>query len=182
MQKSAILFLTWVLYTLILALLWFFRSHSVVNVGVAVAGSLIGFLLPVLLDVLLPKIVSGSAKADTDFAKEVLQESAEQMRQGNIHSETAPVTPLRSYPLLFGYLLAAIFVISSTSSWFGRGFVLGLGLSLVLDLLLSRKPVEYLKARWFSVFHANLSEKEFDYFVWVSAGVFVILTILSAFV
>lgn len=58
---------------------------------------------------------------------------------------------------------------------------MGLGLSLMLDLFLSRRPIEALKERWFSVFHANLSEKEFDYFVFGVIGVFGFLTLLAAF-
>jgi hypothetical protein len=182
MQKNVTLFLSWILYTLILSFIWYFRLGVLITVSLAALGSFIGFILPVFLDVLLPKIIGGDMKYDRATAKEVLQEGASQVRAGNMVPDVAPKTPLRSYPLLAGYFLTALFVITSTGNFFGRGFVMGLGLSLMLDLFLSRRPVEMLKERWFSVFHANLSEKEFDYFVFGVIGVFGLLTLLAAFV
>ncbi len=179
MQKNVVLFLGWILYALVLSFLWYFRFHDFLIVGFAALGSLIGFVLPVFLDILLPRIMAGNIKMDMSSAKEVLQAGASQVRAGNMVPTTAPKTPLRSYPLLAGYFLTAFFVITSTGNFFGRGFVVGLGLSLMMDLFLSRRPIESLKERWFSVFHANLTEQEFDYFVFACLGVFAVLTILA---
>ncbi|MEP7166872.1 MAG: hypothetical protein ABI758_02760 [Candidatus Woesebacteria bacterium] len=182
MQKNVVLFLGWILYTLVLSLIWYFRLGVPLTVGIAALGSFVGFVLPVFLDVLLPKIMAGDVKINTSTAKDVLQQGASQVRQGNLVPTNAPQTPLRSYPLLAGYFLTAFFVITSTNNFFGRGFVMGLGLSLMMDLFLYRHPLELLKERWFSVFHANLTEPEFDYFVYGAIGVFGILTVLSAIV
>lgn len=182
MQKNVALFLGWVLYTLVLSLVWYFRFTDFLIVGLAALGSLIGFILPVFLDVLLPRMMAGGMKVDATLAKEVFREGASQVRAGNMVPTTAPKTPLRSYPLLAGYFMSAFFVITSTGNFFGRGFVMGLGLSLMLDLFLSRRPIEMLKERWFSVFHANLTEQEFDYFVYACLGVFAVLSILAILV
>jgi hypothetical protein len=180
MQKNLGLVLSWVLYMLVLAIVWYLRLQSVMTVGIAGLGSLIGFLLPILLDVLLPKMMDGSATTSSAFAKDVLAQSAASLRAGNLHTASAPQTPLRSYPLLAAYMAAAFFVISSTQNWFGRGFVIGLGLSLVLDIFLSRNP-EILRERWFSVFRTNLSDRELSYFVWAVIAIFGLLTLFSAF-
>lgn len=181
MRKNSILIVSWIAYIAILSVIWYLRFSTVLSVAFAVVGSAIGFLFPIVLDVLLPKIIDGSVKAETSFAKDVLQASADQLKQGNIHSTDAPETPLRSYPLLFAYFVAAIFVITSTQNWFGKGFVLGLGFSLVGDIFTSRVPMT-LRERWFSVFRTNLTDVELKYFVWVTVAAFGLISFLSAMV
>lgn len=170
-----------VLYTLVFSLVTYMRVTSPVIVGLTVVGLLIGFILPLFLDALIPRLMDGSAKASPGFAKDVLSQGAANVAQGNVYIESQKGSPLRSYPLLFGYVLAAIFVISSTQNWLGRGVVLGLGLSLVLDIVISRNPT-VLRARWFSIFHTRLNDKELEYFVWTVVVGFGLLTFLAAFV
>lgn len=181
MRKNSTLIVAWVLYVVILSVIWYLKLQNVLSVTLSIVGGFIGFVLPILLDVLLPKMMDGSAKVDTTFAKDILQASAYQLKQGNIHASNAPKTPLRSYPLLFAYFVAAVFVITSTQNWFGRGFVLGLGFSLVGDIYISRIPV-VLRERWFSVFRTNLSDLELRYFVWVVVGAFGLISLLAAVV
>lgn len=172
------LIITWFVYVAVLSFIWFVRFHNPLSIVIAVIGSLAGFVLPIMLDVLLPRIIDGSAKADTSFAKDVLRASAYELKQGNVHSINVPRTPLRSYPLLFAYFVAAIFVITSTQNWFGKGFVLGLGISLVGDIFISRAATT-LRERWFSVFRTNLTDLELGYFVWVVVGTFGLLSFLA---
>lgn len=181
MRKNSTLIVAWILYSVALSALWYLRVQNVVSVGLAVAGSLVGFLLPIVLDVLLPKIIDGSAKADTTFAKDILTASANQLKQGNVHSLDVTQTPLRSYPLLLAYFAATIFIITSTQNWFGRGFVLGLGFSLISDIYISRAPVS-LRDRWFSVFKTNLSDVELRYFTWIIIAVFGVISLIAAVV
>jgi hypothetical protein len=104
------------------------------------------------------------------------------VREGNLQNAQAPRTPLRSYPLLLSYLAIALLIMSSSHDLFPRGFIVGLGFSLMADLVLSRRPIEHLKDRWFSVFRANLSEKEFDYFIAIMTGAYALLTVIAIFV
>lgn len=180
MQKSSLLLVTWIVYTAVLSLIWFLRVGVAMTLLLAVIGSLIGFVLPILLDILLPKVMDGSAEANRSFATSVLKESAQQLQAGNLHAASAPRTPLRSYPLLLAYLGATVYVITSTQSWFGKGFVLGLGLSLVADLFFYRKNASLLRERWFSVFRTNLTDSELSLFVRISTVVFGILTVVAA--
>ncbi len=178
MNKTAYLICAWPAFTLILSLLWYLRLNDFVIIGLAALGSLVGFLLPVFLDVLLPYMMTGSAKMDKTFATQVIRESLTQVKTGNLHNEQVISTPLRSYPLLFAYMFAALFVITSTQNWFGRGFVLGLGFSLVADIFFARDPL-ILRPRWFSVFHTNLSDVQLKYFVYITIGGFGVLTLLA---
>lgn len=179
MQKNTALIAGWIVFAAVLAVIWFLRLQSIPTVVFALLASLIGFVLPIFLDILLPKIMDGSAQTSTSFAKEVLQAGADQVKQGNIHQSDPPKTPLRSYPLLVAYIVASIFVITSTQNWFGRGFVMGLGFSLVGDIFFSRNPIT-LRERWFSVFRTNLSDGELRYFVWITIASFGVLTLLAA--
>lgn len=148
-------------------------------IGLFVIGGLVGFLLSMVFDELVPRMVEGKANVNAEFAKQVLQSSAREIRQGNVYKSNVYGSPLRSYPLLVAYILAALLVITSSTNFFGKGVVLGIGLCLVLDLFLSRTPASYLRQRWFSVFRTNLSDRELQYFVWGVVGVFGVLTLLS---
>lgn len=182
MQKNFQLLLGWIVLAVLLSVVSYLKSHNLFAVGLLIAGSLSGVIIPVFLDILLPKIMKADTKINASMASDTLKEGMAVMKQGTIHSSGSVPTPLRSYPLLGAYVLSAFFIITSTGSYLGRGFVLGLGLSLVFDLWLSRRPIEYLKERWFSVFHANLSDKEFDYFVFGSLGIYGILVLLGILV
>lgn len=182
MQKTAMFLLIGLLYTLLFSIATYLRSQTIIATGLTAAGLGLGFILPMFLDVLIPKLMDGSAKAERQFAQDMLKEGAANIVAGNVYTESQAGSPLRSYPLLFGYALAAIFVLTSTNNWFGRGVVLGLGFALVLDLVASRKPADYLRRRWFSVFHTRLTDQELQYFVWGCAGLFVILSVIGVFV
>ncbi len=178
MQTKLLFFLTWAIYTGVLSLILFLRLQTLSGLLLQLAGSLIGLLLPLFIDVLLPRIQDGSAKPDITVAKDVLKQGTNTVLSGSIYHEGQEGSLLRSYPLLLGYFIAAFFVITSTQNWFGRGFVLGLGLFLVTDLYLSKNP-ETLRKRWFSVFHTRLNDTELKYFVFASIGTFGILTLFS---
>lgn len=180
MQKNQKVLIAGILYIVLLSIVWYLRLQVIMTVALSLVGSIVGFLLPIVLDVLLPRMMDGSAKVDGTFAKDILHESADQLKQGNIHATNAPQTPLRSYPLLVAYFAAAIFVITSTQNWFGRGFVLGLGFSLVADIFFSRAP-GILRERWFSVFRTNLTDGELQYFVAIVIGAFALLSVFAAF-
>lgn len=181
MQKNTALAIGWIVYMAVLVTAWFLRTQDFVVISLALGGSFIGFLLPIVLDVLLPKMMDGSAVIGSDFAKGIVTESVQQIRQGNLSQNEVKKTPLRSYPLLLAYFAATIFIISSTQNWFGRGFVLGLGFSLIADIVVYRSSV-LLRDRWFSVFRTNLTDAELQYFVWIVVGVFGVLSVLSALV
>lgn len=182
MRKNSLLFAGWIGLTAFMCLAWFLRSHPILQIGFSVVGSLIGFVLPVFLDILLPKFMTGHIDLNSSMAKDVLSQGVTQVREGHIQSDQAPKTPLRSYPLLLSYMAIALLIMSSSHDLFPRGFIVGLGFSLVADLVMSRRPIEHLKDRWFSVFHANLSDKEFDYFIAIMTGAYILITIVAVFV
>ena|SRR5258708_7431599 len=86
---------------------------------------------------------------------------------------------LYSWPFLFAFGVTALYIVTSTSGWFGKSLVLGMGLALVSDLFVSNRDKLVLKTRWFSAFHAKLSNTELDIFVYGSLAGFILLSILS---
>lgn len=183
MKNHVVYFATWGLYISILSLLFFFiKDVQLFFLFSFITGSFLGFVIPIVLDVVLPMYMKGTATLSKETVQTVVEQTANQVKSGNVYDKNLMPTPLRSYPLLFGYFVMAVFIITSTSNWIGTGFVLGLGLYLALDLWFSKTPTDYLRKRWFSVFHTNLSDTELRYFVWGSIGGFGIITLLSVLV
>lgn len=182
MKHLTVYSIVWLLYVTGISLFsLFIKQVEFVFIVWSVIGSLVGFALPILLDVVLPHLISGSATPTKEFMGTVVQQSMTSVKQGNVYSASVPPTPLRSYPLLLGYAITALFVITSTQNYLGRGFVLGLGLSLVLDLWISKNPSSYLRQRWFSVFKTNLNDQELSFFVFGVVVIFSLFTIIALF-
>lgn len=86
---------------------------------------------------------------------------------------------LRSVLFLTAWVVLAFFAVTSTSSFLGKGVVMGLGLHLLLEnwQLQIRNP-QVLNSRLFWQIKRVISMKEQKYYLYLFSFLFVILTIL----
>lgn len=175
MQLKARLFILWFLYA---ALLIWGTGALPTNLPKAVLiamGSLFGMVLPKLV----------SAAAEVYLVPQPGRSTFSRFFE-LFWQETHTLMPstkvgqlLYSYPFLFAFGIVALYVVTSTDSWFGRALVLGMGLRLVADLFVSNRDKQILKQRWFTAFATRLSDAELDVFVYGSLALFILLTIIS---
>lgn len=178
MKQTLRFLLPWILFTLIITIVFFFKTSQISVTAMILAGLIVGFIVPFFIDAILPKISGKKLEVDASLAKDVLSQGASELVAGHFYSESQSGSLLRSYPLLGGYWVAAILVITSSTSFFGKGFILGLGLFLMIDLYLSREPAD-LKRRWFSTFKTGFTDQELNYFVWGNIAVFAVFSLLT---
>lgn len=178
MKQSLHFLLPWILFSVLTTIVFFFKTTQVLYAGMILAGLTIGFIVPFFIDAITPKIVGKKLEVDAAMAKDALSEGTSELVAGHFYSDSQTASLLRSYPLLAGYWVAAVLVITSSTSIFGKGFILGLGLFLMIDLFLSREPA-ILKRRWFATFRTGFTDHELSYFVWVNIAVFSIFSVLT---
>ncbi|HSW89605.1 MAG TPA: hypothetical protein VLH19_01905 [Patescibacteria group bacterium] len=172
----------WILFTVVSTLLIFLRRSDLISAGLFALGVGIGFICSVLIDVLFPSSNGQIPAVSKEQVRQVISQTVSEVKTVGTYKQVQARNPLRSYPALAAYFVAAFFVISSTSSFLGRGVVLGLGLSLVTDLYISKTSLAGLRSRWFSLFPVNLSDSELVIFVWLVCGVFSVLSLIAVLV
>lgn len=175
MKLKARLFLLWIFYAALLVWGAGAIPNNSLRALLIVLGSLLG--------VLLPKLVSAVAEIYLVPNPEIsnLQRFINLFWQDS-HSlvpSTKIGQAIYSYPFLFGFGVVALFMVTSTSNWFGKALVLGMGLRLVADLFVSNRNKQVLKQRWFAAFATKLSDGELDVFVYGTLALFVILTVIG---
>jgi len=86
---------------------------------------------------------------------------------------------LRSILFLVAWVILAFFAVTSTSSFLGKGVVMGLGLHLLLESwqLQIRKP-QLLNSRLFWQIKRIVTLKEQKYYLFLFTGIFALLSIL----
>lgn len=178
MKQSLRFLLPWFLFSAIITIVFFFKTSQLLSTGMILAGLIVGFIVPFFIDAMTPKISGKKLEVDASLAKDVLSQGTSELVAGHFYSESQTGSPLRSYPLLAGYWIAAVLVITSSTSIFGKGFILGLGLFLMIDLYLSREPAT-LKRRWFSTFKTGFTDQELNYFVYGCIAVFAMFSLLT---
>ncbi|MBP9700648.1 hypothetical protein KBD71_05205 [Candidatus Woesebacteria bacterium] len=178
MKHTLRFLLPWILFTLVITIVFFFKTSQIITTVMILAGLIIGFILPLFIDAIIPKISGKKLEVDATLAKDVLTQGTSELVAGHFYSESQSGSLLRSYPLLGGFWVAAILVITSSTSMFGKGFILGLGLFLMIDLFLSREPAT-LKQRWFSTFKTGFTDQELHFFVWGNIAVFAVFSLLT---
>lgn len=163
---------------MIITIVFFFKTSQILSTVLILAGLIVGFIVPFFIDAISPKISGKKLEVDAALAKDVISQGSSELMAGHFYSESQSGSLLRSYPLLAGYWVAAILVITSSTSLFGKGFILGLGLFLMIDLFLSKEPAT-LKRRWFSTFKTGFTDQELSYFVWGNIAVFAVFSLLT---
>mgnify|MGYP000919113805 CR=1 FL=1 len=88
----------------------------------------------------------------------------------------------RSTLFLLTLIPLAFFVVSSTGSAIGSGFVLGLILNLVSEMWLLRDSPEQFSIRFLSQLKKKLSPIQIKFVIWGSIVFFVILNLWSAII
>lgn len=175
MQLKARLFLIWVLYAALL--IWGSGAlpTNFIKMALIAFGSLFGMLLP--------KLVSAVAEV---YLVPAPGSSSLSRFLGLFWQDSHTLIPttkvgqlIYSYPFLFAFGLVALYVVTSTDSWFGRAMVLGMGIRLVADLFVSNRDKQILKQRWFTAFATRLSDTELDIFVYGTLALFILLTVIS---
>jgi len=177
MKQRLQLFVMYLLYTSILALAsGAYAGHWVMLILIYVGG-FFGMALPKLVCVFAQNL----AKEKVTLNRYFFQSVWTMLRQENSHE--APTSRigklLYSYPFLFAFGMVALYVATSSSGWFGKALVLGMGLRLVIDIVESSADISVLKARWFSEFPTRLTDLELRILVSVCVIFQIVLTILA---
>lgn len=156
----------WLAYTLLLILGTGAYRSEWLTIVMIVGGSVLGMALPKLINLFSEHVLSRPEKIAQDA--QVLVQATPGVDQ-----------LIHSYPFLFAFGAVSLYIITSSSSWFGKALVLSMGLRLMIDLYQSNQDKNVLHARWFGAFGAKLSPAEENIFVYGSMGIWVLLTILS---
>lgn len=178
MKQQSTLILQLLLYTLYfvgLAVLSGIVMRGIIPVLLWGVGGAVGIVLPRAMDIGL--LLFG--KEQTGNAKQIVSDFKQEFLKKQDTATVVPKSPLRSYPFLFGYAIASLYVLTSTKPVFGKALLLGVGLSLITDLLLHRKPKGELRSRWFRLFPTNLTDQELDIFVIVCVIGFGLISLLG---
>ena len=126
-------------------------------------GSLFGMALPKLLTVCADLLLREGVILNRAFLSNLTRLLTQEA------SDVIPTTRigklLYSYPFLFAFELVSLYVVTSSSNWFGKALVLGMGLRLTIDLVTHGRDVHSLRERWFSFFPTTLTDVELKLFV-----------------
>lgn len=151
-------------------------TRDIFQAIVILLGGAIGIALP-RASVIIARLLEKGNEINGQTIRVFLQAFLSNFQEEVPSSEVGRI--LFSYVSLFGYGLLALYVITSTGNVFGKAVVLGCGLSLITDLLLSSRVPARLSARWFGHFKAKLSAMEMQVFVWGSVIAFIVLTFFA---
>jgi len=175
MQLKVRLFILWFLYALFLT--WGSGSFSKpINIVFIFLASFLGMLLPKALTIGADLFLEHPQDTEPFFQRFLTVARKDAV---SLFPTTKVGQLLYSWPFLFAFSVVALYVVTSTSLWFGKSLVLGMGLAFVEDLFVSNRDKLVLKTRWFSAFHAKLTDTELDVFVYAALAGFILLSILS---
>lgn len=175
MRPKARLFLVWLAYAALLVLGSRVLPGNILSAVVIVLGSLLGMLLPKLVSIFSEVyLVPSSAASNSARIQNLFWQDSH-----SLIPSTKVGQMIYSYPFLFAFGAVALFVVTSTENWFGRAVVLGMGLRLSADLLVSNRDKQILKQRWFTTFSTRLTDSELDIFVYGNLALFLFLTIMA---
>ncbi len=177
MKTKSRLFLIWAVYAAVLVFGTGVYKGQWLSIALIFTGSLFGMLLPKLIFVVSELMLSQKPAVNGSFFTSLLSMISQDSHSLIPTTRTGQL--VYSYPFLFAFGLVSLYIVTSSSGWFGKALVLGMGLRLMIDLFMSNKDKAVLQQRWFSAFPAKLSHTELNIFVYGSIGIWVLLTILA---
>lgn len=100
----------------------------------------------------------------------------------NLQKSSSNYLATRSTLFLLSMIPLSFFVVSSTGSAMGSGFVLGLMLNLLLEMWVWQTSAEQFSHRFLSQLKKQLSSTQIQFLVWGSTAYFVILNLWAAII
>lgn len=177
MQLKVRLLVVWALYSTLLIIGTGSYRGNIAQMVIIALGTLFGMLLPKLICALSELLSQEKVVLDGPTLRTFAQTMVHDPLVERPKTQTGQM--IYSYPFLFAFALISLYIVTSSSVWFGKAVVLGMGLRLCIDIVMSGQDKTRLRERWFSIYQTRLSDSELSFFVYGSIVVWVALTIFS---